>query len=101
MMNANQFVSTARWIAEDLPSLYVMGGFGAVASAVSRARYTGPNAHEYNKRPAVKAAIQAAANGTFFFDCVGLIKGILWGFSGDTNKTYGGGTVYFKWCPRF
>ena len=30
-----------------------------------------------------------AGHGVWAFDCVGLIKGILWGWNGE-NKTYGG-----------
>ena len=34
--------------------------------------------------------ILAADRDTFFFDCGGLIKGILWGWNGDLNRVYGG-----------
>jgi LysM repeat protein len=34
--------------------------------------------------------IEAAAADTFGFDCVNLIKGILWGWNGNKNATYGG-----------
>ena len=37
--------------------------------------------------------IKAAANKNppvYGFDCVNLIKGVLWGWSGDASKTYGG-----------
>lgn len=34
--------------------------------------------------------IRTASADTFGFDCVGLIKGVLWDWNGDTNKTYGG-----------
>jgi nucleoid-associated protein YgaU len=34
--------------------------------------------------------INAATADTFGFDCVCLIKGVLWGWNGDTTKTYGG-----------
>ena len=36
------------------------------------------------------AKINAATDDTFGFDCVCLIKGILWGWNGDTGKSYGG-----------
>lgn len=34
--------------------------------------------------------ISAASADTFGFDCVCLIKGLLWGWSGDASKIYGG-----------
>ena len=37
--------------------------------------------------------INAASAGTFGFDCVNLIKGILWGWNGDASRRYGG-TAY-------
>ncbi len=92
IMTAAELVAKAKDIALNRPSLYVMGAFGAPASDRSRARYTASNAHEYNLRPANKAKILAAADGTWFFDCVGLIKGLLWGWQGDTNAVYGGAT---------
>lgn len=69
-------------------TLYVMGAFGAPLNAKNKARYRKNNA--YNKQPARQAKIDAASADTFAFDCVGLIKGILWGWDADVNKTYGG-----------
>jgi len=34
--------------------------------------------------------INAASADTFGFDCVCLIKGVLWGWNGDASRTYGG-----------
>lgn len=89
-MKAADLVAKAQSIAKNHPTLYVMGAFGAPASDRSRARYTAPTAHEYNLRPANKEKILAAPDGTFFFDCVGLIKGILWGWNGNVDAVYGG-----------
>ena len=91
LMTGQQLADKCRDIATNYPTLYVMGGFGAPATAANKARYTGPNANEYNKRPARTALIQNAAPGTFFFDCIGFaVKGPLWGWCGDTNRVYGG-----------
>jgi hypothetical protein len=43
--------------------------------------------------------IKAASSDTFGFDCCGLIKGILWGWSGDKSKTYGGATYKSNGVP--
>lgn len=75
--------------ASNSKTLYVMGGFGAPAGYGSnRTRYS--NNQPYNKRPERTAKIKSASDNTFFFDCVGLVKGILWGWDARTNSVYGG-----------
>ena len=90
VMTARAFVETARRIAQEYKTLYVMGGFGAPLYKANRERYTGPSAHEYNRRPERTAMILAASDDTFALDCVGYIKAILWGWSGKLDKVYGG-----------
>lgn len=87
-MNNYQFVSELKSIANNKKTLYVMGCFGAPMTAANKIRYT--NNHEYNRKTARSAMIKSASADTFGFDCVGLIKGVLWGYNGDVNKTYGG-----------
>lgn len=75
-------------VARNHKTLYVMGCFGAPMTDGNKVRYT--QNHSYNKKSARTKLINAASADTFGFDCVNLIKGILWGWSGDTGKTYGG-----------
>jgi len=75
-------------VATSYKTLYVMGCFGAPMTASNKTRYC--NNHSYNKQASRTAMIKAASADTFGFDCVCLIKGILWGWSGDASKTYGG-----------
>lgn len=75
-------------VAQNYKTLYVMGCFGAPMTASNKARYT--TNHSYNKAEARTKMINAASEDTFGFDCVNLIKGLLWGWSGDKTKTYGG-----------
>jgi hypothetical protein len=65
-----------------------MGCFGAPLNEENKKRYCQNDS--YNQQATRKAMIQAASADTFGFDCVCLIKGILWGWSGDVNKSYGG-----------
>lgn len=88
MMTSREFIQKAIVIANNYKTLYVMGCFGAPMTDANKKRYT--NNHEYNMRPGPKAAILAASSDTFGFDCVCLIKGILWGWSGNKNHVYGG-----------
>lgn len=88
MMKASELVATAKKIATEYKTLYVMGCFGAPMTDANKARYT--KNHEYNMRAARTDMINAASADTFGFDCVNLIKGILWGWNGDKSRSYGG-----------
>lgn len=88
VMTSAEFVKRLKAAATDYKTLYVMGCFGAPMNSANKKRYT--SNHSYNKQAARTAMINAATADTFGFDCVCLIKGILWGWSGDKNKTYGG-----------
>ena len=74
-----------------------MGCFGAPMTVANKKRYT--QNHEYNRQPARTAMINAASADTFGFDCVCLIKGILWGWHGDKNAVYGGATYASNGVP--
>lgn len=97
MMKASELVSKAIDIAKNYKTLYVMGCFGAPMSAANKTRYC--SNHSYNKAAARTAMIKAATADTFGFDCVCLIKGILWGWSGKTDKTYGGAVYASNGVP--
>lgn len=87
-MKASVFVDKVVDIATNYKTLYVMGCFGAPMTAANKARYT--KNHKYNMNASRVAMINAASADTFGFDCVNLIKGVLWGWSGDKTKGYGG-----------
>jgi len=88
VMTAHDFISMAKRIATQYKTLYVMGCFGAPMTPNNKTRYC--NNHAYNKREDRTKLIMAASSDTYGFDCVGLIKGILWGWNGDISKSYGG-----------
>lgn len=87
-MKSTEFVKRIANIAENYKTLYVMGCFGAPLTANNKERYC--KNHSYNKSSERTVMIKAATTDTFGFDCVNLIKGVLWGWSGDKNDTYGG-----------
>lgn len=88
VMKASEFVAKLKDVATNYKTLYVMGCIGAPMTTSNKKRYY--DHHEYNRKPERTAMINAASKDTFGFDCVCLIKSILWGWSGDTTKTYGG-----------
>ncbi len=87
-MRNKEFVKKAIDIAKNYKTLYVMGCFGAPLNSANKERYI--QHHPYNAQPQRAAMIRAADGETFGFDCVCLIKGILWGWNGSTSKSYGG-----------
>lgn len=97
VMKAKAFVEKLIDIAKNYKTLYVMGCFGAPMNATNKQRYT--TNHEYNKDATRTAMIKAASADTFGFDCVCLIKGVLWGWSGDASRTYGGASYAVNGVP--
>lgn len=87
-MNNIEFVNKLKDIVNNYDTLYVMGCFGAPMTAANKRRYI--DHHSYNRKPDRTAMINAAKPSTFGFDCVCLIKGVLWGWEGNKNKVYGG-----------
>ena len=69
-----------------MKTYYIKGGFGHVLKASNKKRLI--DQYKYNKDRADK--INALDPSTFAFDCCGLVKGALWGFTGNRVKTYGG-----------
>ena len=90
-MNNTEFVKKVKAVATDFKTLYVMGCFGAPMTASNKARYCQHT--DYNQQASRQRMINAASADTFGFDCVCLIKGILWGWNGNKNATYGGATI--------
>jgi len=88
VMTAHDFISMAKNIAARYKTLYVMGCFGAPMTPDNKKRYC--NNNDYNKQAERTKMIMAASSDTYGFDCVCLIKGILWGWNGDISKPYGG-----------
>lgn len=84
-------------VAKNYKTLYVHGCFGAPMTAKNKTRYTQNT--DYNRQPARMAKINAASADTFGFDCVCLLKGVLWGWNGDKNKVYGGAVYTSNGVP--
>ena len=97
MMTNIELANKLKDIAKNYKTLYVMGCFGAPMTASNKKRYT--QNHSYNRQAARTAMINAASADTFGFDCVCLIKGVLWGWSGDKNAIYGGATYASNGVP--
>jgi len=73
-------------VAKNYKTLYVLGCFGWPLTKASKDR--AKKGQQYNRNIAEK--LDAATADTFGFDCVCLIKALLWGWKGDASKSYGG-----------
>lgn len=102
-MNNKEFVAKLKDIVENYKTLYVLGCFGAplVSKPFDNVkRYT--SNYSYNAGADRRTMIMAAADKkpvVFGFDCVCLIKAVLWGWRGDASKTYGGATYLANGVP--
>jgi len=95
-MTGQEFASAAK-NAVAYKTLYVKGCFGAPMNAKNKARYSANTA--YNAKASRKEKINAATEDTFGFDCICLVKGLLWGWNGDKAKTYGGAVYKSNGVP--
>lgn len=97
-MKVNTFLTMLQK-AKGSKTLYVNGCFGAPMTDPNKKRYTQNTS--YNRQLERTLKINAASADTFGFDCVCLIKGILWGWTGDKSKQYGGAVYKSNGVPDF
>jgi len=67
-------------------TVYVLGAWGWPMTKAAQQRCM--KEQSFNRQRQDK--LQRLDSGTFGFDCVGLIKGILWGWEGNHSEVYGG-----------
>lgn len=96
-MKAQDMINIAKNIATNYKTLYVYGCFGAPLNSVNKNRYT--HNYKYNEQTSRRNKINSASSDTFGFDCVNLLKGILWGWNGNKNATYGGAKYVSNHVP--
>lgn len=71
----------------EVNTVYVNGGFGTTLKGSQLDRYTSKG---YNKENEAKIRQAASQPPCYGFDCIGMVKGLLWGFSFKPDATYGG-----------
>lgn len=89
MMTSEELIRRLKNIMFSFKTVYLWGVFGApVTGAVianKSAQY--PDFYTKAKQAALRTTI---GKGYFGFDCVNMIKAILWGWTGDPTKAFGG-----------
>lgn len=98
-MNAKEFVERVSDVAQSYKTAYIWGGLGSPITETTikraEAQYPKNTASGY----AATARKLAGDPRAFYFDCVGLIKAILWGWNGDASKSYGGAVYTSNGVP--
>ena len=90
----DKFISQLK-LAQKTSTVYAFGGWGASANfSANKTKYA--NRTEFNATD-----IKNAPSNAFYFDCVCLVKGILWGWNADTSKKYGGATYASNGIPDY
>lgn len=90
MIKASVFISKLKDIASNQKTVYAWGMFG---TPISKSVVTGKAKqypYWYNTQKISSIFTPLYGKRYFGFDCVGLVKGVLWGWNGDASKTYGG-----------
>lgn len=97
-MKAKELVAKAVEIAKKYKTVYMWGVFGApvTESVISAKTKQYPSWYTAEKQALFRSLI---GKGYFGFDCVNLIKGILWGWNGDSSKSYGGAVYASNGVP--
>ena len=100
LMTAAELCAKAVDIADNYKTAYMLGPWGwpATSKMIQRATTQGSNA-KTNRQWLPQA--NAIKDKGFLFDCVGLIKGILWGWDGDLSRTYGGAGYACNGVPDY
>lgn len=88
-MNVNEFINKLKDIADNYNTVYMLGTFGQPVTSSLIASKTNqlPGWYTSAKQNELK---KLAGKGYFAFDCVGLVKGVLWGWDGNANDSRGG-----------
>ncbi len=99
LMDAQTFAAKARKIATEYKTSYMLGPWGwpATEKMIKRACM---GSHGADNKTWLSYA-NAIKDEGYLFDCVGLIKGILWGWSGDFYRTYGGAGYACNGVPDY
>ena len=75
-------------IAKNYKTIYGMGTWGWIVTQSAIDRKVKESSWWTSSK--VKTISKVIDKGYFMFDCVGLIKGILWGWNGNSKAIYGG-----------
>lgn len=94
IMTNSDFI-TRLLVFKNCKTLYCKGGIGQPLYKVNQKRLIEQYAYNKNRR----SMIESKDCNTFAADCCGLVKAVLWGWSGKTNSPYGGASYKSNEVP--
>lgn len=98
IMTVETFLKILKSVQKDYKTVYVYGGIGQIVTnsllAAKAKQY--PSFYTLNRMSILKKYV---GKGYFGFDCVNVIKSILWGWHGDKNHIYGGAVYASNTVP--
>ena len=100
LVTAQAFCAQLLDIASNKKTAYMLGPWGWPANTQMITRATTQDSNAQTNRQWLAKANAINGQG-FLFDCVGLIKGILWGWKGDLSRTYGGAGYACNGVPDY
>lgn len=86
-----EFVAKLKEITENYKTSYMLGCWGFLTNDSNISYSVGRKGLNNNR---FKAGAESIKNDGWMFDCVCLIKAVLWGFEADKDKPRGGGAKY-------
>lgn len=89
--------AAAKAVAENHKTIYIKGCFGWPMTEVNKNRAIA--SYAYNAKEERADKIMQADENTFGFDCVCLIKALLWGWQGNGDHVYGGAVYVSNGVP--
>lgn len=98
MMKSKDLIAKLQNIVDKYKTVYMWGVFGAPVTEALIASKAEQYPEWYTKQRQA-AFRKLIGKGYFGFDCVNVIKGILWGWSGDASRSYGGATYNSNGVP--
>lgn len=97
LKTGKELAIAARQVAENYTTIYVKGCFGWPMNRANKNRAIA--SYAYNAKKDREGKILECQEDTFGFDCVCLVKALLWGWKGDAYHNYGGCTYASNGVP--
>ncbi len=97
-MTVKEFIAKIKDVEKNYKTVYAYGVFGApiTEKVIAEKSKQYPNWYTAQRQKMLRDLI---GKGYFGFDCVNLIKGVLWGWNGDLTKIYGGAAYASNGVP--
>ncbi len=96
-MTGQELAKKVTKIAKEYKTCYIWGGLGKPITAQTIQQAI--NQYPKNNTYAADAQALIGKKKAFYFDCVGLVKAVLWGWKGDSSKSLGGAVYASNGVP--